>query len=659
MYYQGEIAANSLSPYAWSVRGHRTTKGWAFGCWYPQAVEIILNNPHDIFALDNPDDPSYSPAQAIEARKIYAKNFVHMLYEAYTDPLWGKGKDIALFDDVAWRAAALYAFNEGMGLCANWQITDDVDSFIQSICDHAGCGIYQSINTGLITIKLFRDDYDPNAVRVYGPGTGLLSIDEIDESSLSEAVSEIIVAWHDPVTNQDRSTRQQNLGLLQAAPIISKSVSYPYIPTVELANRVASRDLRAQGLGVRKYQVTLDRSAAKLEPGMVIGISSPAYGIVKDILRIINIDYGSNNDGSVKVTATQDVFGLPSTTYALPQGASWTPPPTQPAVISDYALFEQNYRDLVLAQGQPSVDALPAGAGFISTVAVSPNGACNYYLVSSKLPGETIFTVSKDQGPFAQRGIVSSAVNTRQPVDVTLGNIDLTKISVGSLALWDSELVVVEVINGQTVTLGRGCVDTVAALHAAGSYLWFYDGQTGDVDRSFNAGDNVALQLIAYAGTTGVDPSLAGVHNFTVTGRINAPFPPRQVAIADRPFGEGQSATSGETLTWASSNRITQASIVYADDAAGIDPEPNTTWSVRITDGSNNVVLEQLNTTDMSVELPQVTGADNWTIELWATRDSIDSVQKHVFVVPYSDDLRITSTDDNRVIDNGSPRSVG
>lgn len=656
--YNGYIAANTVSPYAWSFRGHRTVSGWARGCWYPEKCEVLLSNPHDMFPLADQSSSDYSPAQADMARQIHAKNGIHVLYEALTDPLWGKGKDPALLDDAVWKAEADRCFAEGMGLCINWQITDDVDSFMQSVCDHIGAGIYQSVNNKLIKVRLFRDDYDVNTIRSFSPSSGLLSIDSIDESTLSEAVSEIIVSWKDPVTNQQRSTRQQNLGLLQVAPVISQSTNYPYIPTIELANRVASRDLRAKGLGVRSYSMKLDRSAASLEPGEVIAISSLPHGIVRDIVRVVNIDYGSSTEGEVMITAAQDVFGLPSTTYITPQGLSWSPPPKVPAVIMDYAGFEQNYRDLVLQLGQPAVDALPLGAGYISTVAIAPNGASSFYKIQSKLPNEAGFLDSSDVGQFAVRGVVSSAVQTRQRVDVTLGDIDLTQIEVGRLARWDNELVMVENITGQTVTLGRGCVDTVPTPHSAGSYVWFYDGQTADIDRAFARDDQVSYRILAQAGSVGIDPALETVHNYTINGRIELPYPPRQVNIEGRWFGEGDTATDGEILYWSPSNRKVQASVVFAHQDAGVLPEAGTTWNLRITDGNGGIIVEMLNTTDTTYMLPAITGSGNWTVELWSSRDGLDSLQKHVFTIPYASGLRVTSHNDVRTTSDGSNRVV-
>ncbi len=656
-FFDGLVAANSLSPYPWIVRGDRTTAGWANDdCWYPETCTIMLENQHDAFAM-SPGANQYDYAHNQIARNIYAKNFVHVLYEAYTDPVWGKGKDRSLLNDEIWRAAALTASREGFGICANWQISDDVDSFIQSICDHGGAGIYASIVDNKIAIKLFRDDYNPNTLRTYGPGTGLVSIDEINESALSEAVSEIIVKWKDPLTNQERSTRQQNLGLLQAAPVISKTVSYPFLPTIELANRVASRDLRAQGLGTRRYVLTLDRSGADLEPGMVIAITSPAHGVLRDILRIVDIDYGSSDDGHVKVTGVQDVFGLPATSYALPQGAGWTPPTNKPGVITDFLVFERTYRDLLVQLGQPTVDALPQGSGYISTVAVKPTEACTYYALQTKRVSDSAYILSPNQGPFTERGVASAAITTRLPFTVTLGDIDTTRIAIGSLCLWDQEILQVTSIVDQTVGLERGCLDTVPTLHDAGSSVWFYDNETGDVDRSFGA-ETVKLQMIAFAGTTGVDSSLVPVQNFPVSGRITLPYPPGNVLVGDYPFGEGGLASAGDTLSWVNRNRKTQGSTVYPHSAAGVDPEEGVTHNVLIRDGDGVTVFEQYQFTDTSIVLPDATGAFTWTVELWSTRGEFDSLQRHQFTLDYGNNLRVTDDNSFRVTDNNDNRSV-
>lgn len=658
LFYTGEVAANSVSPYPWSIRGSRTSAGWARGCWFPETVLIELNNPHD--AYPRPDGvftgPYNTQAEAYQ-RRIFAKNAVHMAYEAYTDPLWGKGKDPDTeMDDAGWRAAAQQCYDEGMGLCALWQISDDVDSFLQSIADHIAAVMFTRGDR--ITIRLFRDDYVVDSLQSFGPGTGLVDITEIGETTLNEAVSEVIVTWKDPMTNTPRSTRQQNLGLLQAAPVKSQTNNYPYIPTVELANRVASRDLRAQGLGTRLYDLVLDRAGAYLEPADVIAISSPAHGVIRDIVRVLEVDVGSSVDGHVYVKASQDVFGLPSTTYAQPQGSTWSPPSNQPGVIDDYIIYEQTYRDLVLTLGQPTADALPAGAGYISTMAVKPTAACTRYVVQSKRINESAFLRSRDESPFVPRGVLSAAVDTRQRVSITLGDIDLSSVTSGSLALWDAEFVQVVSIVDQTVTLDRGCLDTVPVTHAVGSYVWLYDGQTGDIDRSFISGETVTLQMIPYAGSESLDEALAGEHVFTMAGRTELPYPPGNVCIDGTPFGEGLSLTSGMVLSWVTRNRLAQGGGVVAHTAAGTGVEPGTQTRLRITSAASGVIMDQT-TTDTQVTLPSVTGADSWTIELWSIRGDKESLQKHVFTLAYSDNLRVLDDQSFRATDTGDYRAVG
>lgn len=647
IFYDGLIAANSLSPYAWLVRGHRTTAGWADGAWYPETCEIMLRNDHDDVGGN------------ADLRNIHAKNGVHILYEAMTNPLWGKGKDPSLLDEARWRNAADTCFDEKLGLCSTWNVSDDVDSYMQKVCDHIGAGVYTSILTGKIAVRLLRKDYNPDLLPVFSPGSGLLSIESIEETSLSEAVSEIIVNWKDPVTNQPRSTRQQNLGLLQSAPVVSKSADYPYLPTVELANRIAARDLQAQGLGMRRYSLTLDRSGATLEPGDVIAINSPVHGIIRDVLRVLNLDYGSSDEGHVSVVASQDVFGLPSDTYALPQGSVWTPPPVAPGVISDYQLFEQHYRDLAAKLGQPTVDALPAGSGYVSSVAVAPTSACTRYDVQSKRANEKNFTLSSDQGSYTTRGIVSGSVFTRQTVDVTLGDVDPAGIPLDSLVLWDGEITQVAAVAGQTVTLRRGCVDTVPAEHSAGSYLWFYDNQTGDVDRSFVKDETVAVRMLSYAGTVSIDPELETEHPFTITGRIRLPYPPRQVKVAGLPFGEGTLVTGGDLVTWAASNRLTQGAAIFAHDDVEVAAEPGTTYNLVITDSLGATVLDQRGLAVQSVALPATpTGFDVWTVRLWSTRGGLDSLQQHVFALNFGNAVRMTSAGRARGTSQGGVRAI-
>ncbi|MCO1337091.1 phage tail protein, partial [Microbulbifer sp. OS29] len=206
----------------------------------------------------------------------------------------------------SYQAAADQLHAEGFGLCLLWLREESVLEFIQVVLDHIGAGQYISRRTGLLTLSLLRDDYDSDDLPLFDYDTGLLSIEE-ETLAASEAIpNEIIVNWHDPILNEERQAREQNLGAIQAAgAIFSQTVNYPGIPTFDLASRVAQRDLRAN-LGLRRFKVRMDRRGYDIAPGGLFRISATDRGIENMVLRAGRMEYGTHREGAITITALQD-----------------------------------------------------------------------------------------------------------------------------------------------------------------------------------------------------------------------------------------------------------------------------------------------------------------------------------------------------------------
>lgn len=300
---------------------------------------------------------------------IQAMNPAHIIYECYTNHEWGRGLDATSLDDVAFRAAADKLFEERFGLCIAWKRKDSIQSFIQSILDHIGGVVYTDRTTAKLKLKLIRNDYIPELLPLYDIENGLTEINDAPIGASGPLITEVRVEYRDPVTNDDRVVRASNIALLQAANGVTNSLSRSYkgLPTQELAGRVAKRDLKTSGPGVRKYNITLDRRGSKIVPGGVIRVQDLSRGITDRVLRVGAVDYGSPQDGKIKVVAMQDVFGLPSTGYASMSPPQWTPPVTRPCV-GENVIFELPYRSIYRALNTADFNVVPSSAAFLGVL---------------------------------------------------------------------------------------------------------------------------------------------------------------------------------------------------------------------------------------------------------------------------------------------------
>lgn len=276
-------------------------------------------------------------------RTIHAMNPAHVLYQCLTSKEWGRGLSRSALG-ASWETAAKTLYAEAFGLCLKWTRSDTIESFTQQVLNTIGAAMYQDRSTGLIELKLIRGDYAANDLPLFTPTTGLVSIEEAAVASPTDSINEVIVSYRDPVTDTDKKAKAQNIATIQATggEINSTSVNYQGVPTSALALRIAQRDLRAASVSLRRFSLTLDRRGWNIYPGHCIRVSDLTRNIPEMVLRVASFEEGNLRDGKIKVAAVQDVFRMPTQSFADIQASTWVPPNTTPC-IGESAVIEVPY----------------------------------------------------------------------------------------------------------------------------------------------------------------------------------------------------------------------------------------------------------------------------------------------------------------------------
>lgn len=397
-FYDGQISSNSAYPKKWDFRVRRTTKGWDGEAWYPEKAMILMHGAeqtdiiyvpkrmdytggdlHDSIAdaynhvQEQYEDETYDAQSVTYIPEIHAMNPAHMIYECMTNREWGRGLPASVLDIASFTRAADALYDEGFGLCLRWTRRDTLESFVQSVIDHIGAVIYSDRATALITLKLIRADYDPRTLPIYDSDSGILAITENEVSAMGPAVNEVVVEYVDPVSNEKRTKNAQNLASLQASRGVFNSTkkSYPGLPNVQLAGRVAQRDLRLNAIALRRFTITMDRSAWKISPGDVMRMRDTVRGIQDVIVRVGRVEDGTLQKGTITITAVQDVFGLPLAAFTGDQPPGGAKPLTQPK-LGRHRAFEVPYFMLKGAMKPADFDYITDDAGYLGTVAEKP-----------------------------------------------------------------------------------------------------------------------------------------------------------------------------------------------------------------------------------------------------------------------------------------------
>jgi hypothetical protein len=378
-FYDGAISSNSPYPKAWKFRMRRSTKGWENDeVWYPEKAMIELNGPSIHIITPSwgiPGSDFYEEGSEFTTiPPIHAMNPAHILYECITNREWGRGLPASTLDIASFTIAADTLFDEGFGLCLRWTRRDNLQSFVQSVINHIGAVIYSDRQTALLTIKLVRHDYDAATLPIYDTDSGLLEIKEAEATALGPAVNEIVIEYVDPISGDTRTVNAQNLASLQASRGVFNSLKkqYPGLPTVELASRVAQRDLRANAMSLRRFTMTFDRRAWKIPPAGVIRIKDTIRGLGDVVVRVGRIEDGTLTKGTITVTAVQDVFALPDTTFTSTEPPNWVKPNNKP-ILREHRAFEVPYFILRGAMAPADFDYIEDDAGYLGTVVEKPS----------------------------------------------------------------------------------------------------------------------------------------------------------------------------------------------------------------------------------------------------------------------------------------------
>jgi hypothetical protein len=566
---------------------------------------------------------------------VTAMNPAHIVYECLTNRDWGMGYPAAIIDTAAFQASADVLFNEGLGLCLLWQRTDTIENFLQTIMDHAGAVLVQSKTTGLFQFNLIRGGYSIGSLPVMGPDN-VLEIQSLEAPSITGATNEIIVQWFDPVGKTTQSTTVQALGAIQAqGVIVSAQKDYPGLASADLAARIGHRDLATSSVPLKRTKLKLDRTAYGLLPGGLFVLNLPEHGFNNMPMRIGEVDYGTLLSGGISISAVEDVFDMPLTTYLQTQPSGWAVPDMGAHAPTVYVGIEATYRDVYRELSAADFALVTASDAYAGIAVAMPAGNPLNYQIWSRVGGAAFAQHGGED--FCPNATLGSSLTAFATTMTIANGVGLDQISLPCSALIGSEIVAVTAIDGTTgnITIGRGCVDTIAAAHASGARIWFPDHHTGIDGVTYFSGETVDFQpLTTTSGDTlalGSGPTIS----IPLVARQSLPYPPAWPTIGGTRCDLVSSVSGAFTLAWRERNRVTQMDQLVDQTAATLTPEVNTRYGVEIRDGTGALLVTRsdIGATSASITL-NYTG--NVTLKLWSISDNGASLQSWSFTFAYT-----------------------
>lgn len=518
-------------------------------------TKYVDNTAHDgvpVISGDNPD--ALTNLIQLATYSLVGMNPAHILYDSLTARDM-QGEPVGLINDASFRAAADRLHAEGCGLCTTFE-DEDIEDFQQRILNVIGGALSQSRIDGLYYLDLIRGDHDIELLPI-------ITADDIidfsaEPTNVTESVNQIIVEWFDPQTKEVRTTPPiQALGAIQAAGgVVSDTRSYPEIPLEALAIEVGLRDLYATATPLSRFKLTVNRRHWNLRPGKVFRLQHPAEGIGDLVCVVGDIDCGTLRDGKVKLVALQDVFTFPDSVYVAAESGMATPPDNTPVVPSYQRAIEAPYIVLAGSISKAELPLVSEDAGYFMAMAAQPQTGINYGLYTSADDIDYTFSGLEDWCPTA---LISDEASQLGETFTLVSGFGLDDIAVGSWALWDDEILRVDAIDivASSITLKRGCADTLPMPHTAMSRIWFCSDWAGTDGKEYVVGDELYIKMATRTGVDILPLDSAIATPMTFSQRHSRPYPPAEVRINGLYWPS--TTDSPLIVTWSGRDRLLQA----------------------------------------------------------------------------------------------------
>jgi hypothetical protein len=519
-------------------------------------------------------------------------NPAHIIRETLTDESWGLGLPESSIDVDAFETAADSLYADDFGLSLLWSQQTTARQFILEICRHIDGLLFEDPASGKWVLRLIRDDYDVDTIPALGP-SDVISVSGYARPSWHERTNMLSVIYSSQGDDREKTVTLHDGAGIALRGEIPQTIRYPGITKDELANRVASRDLRAVSVPLATVELVVTRdSGREILPGDVILWSWPEYGIVSMVLRVVNTDRGTATSSAVTLQCSEDAFAWQDTIFADPPGSSFVEPFPEPEDAQDLEPFELPLylRALIQATGfeGSAWDDLVDDKTCRACLMAKPNTAqavgFEFYTSSGSDEAEPIEFVTQFARPLEVEVGEGMGVT-----DTSLVYIADKILEVGDLLYFPDtgEILRVSAVTGGTATVERGLMDTTPSweireesrLYAVGNLrvqtgsspaLGRYFGV--DIPRTTTVGslrDVYMRALIANAGTGSIEFDAASEVIQALAFRSHRPYPPGDTTLTDN-------GTSVD-MAWNHRNRILypfpQQSDFLAAPEAGVEYE--------------------------------------------------------------------------------------
>jgi hypothetical protein len=541
---------------------------------------------------------------------------------------------VEAMNEASLRSAAKWFFDKGVGLSTKRDPSSESPiEFETRIARVAGCSFSRSLSDGLFYIDIPNGEYDIDELPIL-TDDDILDFSE-QPSTLDNAVNSVSVKYFDVERKESITTPPvRALGLVAAFGEIHQTYDFPEISNSKLAVLVAQRELLATVTPTRAFDLATNRTPYNWRANQYFRLQAPKRGIADMVCIVGEIQTGTLRSGAIKLKAVQDIYSLPDTVYIEMEEGVDTRPSKTPVALTEQRVIEAPYFDVVASLSAADYAVLDADAGFLIGIGVHYGSNLDFTMRVAP-DGDVVYT-EVGNGDFCPSALVVEDADDLTETEYTLVDATgLDQVEVGMAVLWDDEICRVDDIDvdAGTISLGRGCADTVPALHASDSRLWFYQAGAASDETEYTSGETIDVKLLTNTGSQQLPESGATAMSLTFAQRQALPYPPGKLLLN----GAAYPATiSGAlTVTWAHRDRLAQADQLIDTTIASIGPEPDTRYTLGFYDDLDALIIERedIGPGTAAVVLDH-TG--DVTLRLWSVTEVGRSIQEHEWTFDYT-----------------------
>ncbi|HDR1345752.1 TPA: hypothetical protein QB387_002032 [Pasteurella multocida] len=240
-----------------------------------------------------------------------------------------------------------------------------------------------------------------------------------------------------------------------------------------------------------------------------------------------------------------------------------------------------------------------------------------------------------EDGSFTSSIVLKEAVTPYQKTWQFEIDGDASGLDIAESLLIDDEIVKIIRVDYKTntLTVGRGCADTLPQVHAKGARAWCYLLGAGVNQTAYLPNEAVKARLLTVTPQQTQDAASAAVIQLTTRQRQARPYPPGNVkfdGILSNTITDG----TGFKLTWAHRDRDIQADqlIAHTEDSTVLGA--GVSYKVDLLDGDR--LVRSITTTDTTFTYPdtgKVEGEQFNKITLYSVKDKLTSLYPYEFAV--------------------------